>query len=184
MIRFLFLTWVLVAAVVLCTANVESLAQSAASSNVAQDGPAIIKLSQPPYPPLARQAHITGDTEILLTIGQDGVIESVIAVSGHPMLRQAALESAQQSQYECRNCREPVTSYRLVYTFQLAWRNCCTAADSISMKSQQDRPYPRVEQSQNHVTVVDQIECACDPAGQSGKVRFAKCFYLWKCSSR
>lgn len=182
--RTLSLTWVLAAAVVLSSAGVELLAQTAASSNEAQDGPAIVRLSQPLYPLLARQAHMIGDAVILLSIGQDGVIESVMAESGHPLLRQAALDSAQQSRYECRGCREPVTSFRLVYTFQLVWTNCCTAADGGPNKSQQDRPYPQIAQSGNHVTVADQLICTCDKAAQMGKARSVKCLYLWRCSSR
>ena len=180
--RFLF-TMLALAAVFSC-AHVDSLAQTPDSPNEAKDGPALVKLSPPLYPPVARQAHINGDAEILLTIGQDGVIESVMAVSGNPLLRQAALDSAQRSRYECRNCREPVTPYRMVYTFRLDWRNCCTATDSSPNTNQQNQPYPRVDQLQNHVTVVDQIVCTCDPAIQTGKVRSAKCLYLWKCSSR
>lgn len=175
MMRSLFVTWALTAAISLTCASVECLAQTTTTSNEAQDGPAIVKLSPPVYPPVARQARITGDAEILLTIGQDGVIESAMAVSGHPLLSQSALDSAQQSRYECRNCREQVTPYRLVYTYRLA--------DSGSDASQNQR-YPQVVQLQNHVSVVERIVCMCDPAGQFGKVRSAKCLYLWKCSSR
>jgi len=95
--RSLFVTWALVAAFALASTSVECSAQTKATSNEAHDGPAIVKLSPPVYPPVARQARITGDAEILLSIGQDGVIESTMAVSGHPLLRQSALDSAQQS---------------------------------------------------------------------------------------
>jgi hypothetical protein len=182
MVRLFSLTCALAVAVVMSLAGVESCAQTAASWNAAQEGPALVKLSQPLYPLLATQAHMAGDAEILLTIGQDGVVESVMAVSGHPLFRQAALESAQQSRYECRSCRELVTSYRLVYTFQLLSGNCCTATDDSTNKNQQNQPYPVVTQSRNHVTVVDQLACECNP--EQIKVRSVKCLYLWKCSIR
>jgi TonB family protein len=72
------------------------------------------------YPPLARQAGISGDVELKLGIRRDGSIESAAAVSGHAMLTQAALNSAQQSQFECRGCEDEVTSHTLVYSFQFA----------------------------------------------------------------
>ncbi|MGA3090215.1 MAG: TonB family protein [Terriglobales bacterium] len=43
------------------------------------------------YPPLARQANITGDVELKLEIRKNGSIQSVSVVNGHPMLTQAAL---------------------------------------------------------------------------------------------
>src|SRR5712692_11252304 len=69
------------------------------------------KLSDPTYPRLAQQARITGDVDLMLTIQRDGSVESAVVVSGHPMLQQAALESAQRSQFECKGCGEAVTSY-------------------------------------------------------------------------
>jgi hypothetical protein len=156
--RSLWVTWAFTAVVVLVTASVESIAQTSATSNEPQDGPAFVKLSPPVYPALARQAHITA------TAGK-----------GHPLLTQSALDSAQQSQYKCRNCREPVTSYRLVYTYQLV--------DSSSDESK-NQTYPQTIQLENHVTVVAQMVCLCDPPMTLGKVRSAKCLYLWKCASR
>jgi protein TonB len=60
------------------------------------------------YPPLARQANITGDVELKLEIRKDGSIQSASVVSGHPMLTQAALNSAQRSHFECRGCEDGV----------------------------------------------------------------------------
>jgi len=62
------------------------------------------KLTPPIYPPLARQARIAGDVTLTLSIQPDGSIESLATINGHPMLVQAALDSAKQSQFECRNC--------------------------------------------------------------------------------
>jgi TonB family protein len=69
------------------------------------------------YPPLSRQAHIMGDVKVRVLIRKDGTVESGEVVSGHPMLKQAALDSAQKSQFECRGCGDELSSYSMIYTF-------------------------------------------------------------------
>jgi TonB family protein len=71
----------------------------------------------PVYPPLARQARIMGDVKILVGVRQDGSVESAEVVSGHPMLKQAALESAQKSTFLCRECKGAVTLFTVTYTY-------------------------------------------------------------------
>jgi outer membrane biosynthesis protein TonB len=44
----------------------------------------LTKLANPLYPPLARQTGITGDVELMLEIRNDGSIQSVDVVKGHP----------------------------------------------------------------------------------------------------
>jgi TonB family protein len=71
----------------------------------------------PVYPPLARQARIMGDVKILVGVRQDGSVASAEVVSGHPMLKQAALDSAQKSTFMCRECKGAVTLFTVTYTF-------------------------------------------------------------------
>ena len=54
-----------------------------------------------------------------------------MAVSGHPLLRAAALDSAQHAQFECRKCSEATTSYRLAYTFQIEGDCSCVPVDDL-----------------------------------------------------
>jgi Gram-negative bacterial TonB protein C-terminal len=135
----------------------------------------ITKLSRPQYRPIARTAHIMGDVIVMLGIRRDGSIESSKVISGPPLLQDAALQSAQQSQFECRDCSDAVTLYSLVYTFQLTSEGCCSTTSTPD----------RITQSANHVTVSGEAVCLCPgydvlPA----KVRAAKCLYLWKCGVR
>ena len=142
-------------------------------------------LSKPSYPPLARQTRIAGDVELMLDVKADGSVQSVDIVRGHPLLRQAALDNAQHSKFECRKCGEELTLLRLVYTFQLVGpEKCCIETKDHADDVELDQLVPRVIQSQNHVTVVDQPVCLCDPAGTIEKVRSLKCLYLWRCSVR
>jgi Gram-negative bacterial TonB protein C-terminal len=77
-------------------------------------GPILVKLFPPVYPALAKAARVVGDVELMLEVRRDGDLQFVKIVSGHPLLKQAALDSASRSQVECQRCEEPVTSYRIV----------------------------------------------------------------------
>ncbi len=55
---------------------------------------------QPAYPPLARQARISGTVVLHAIIGKDGSIENLTLISGHPMLAPAAIEAIKQWKYK------------------------------------------------------------------------------------
>jgi TonB family protein len=151
------------------------LAQSPPNPDAGKNQVILTELFPPAYPPLARQTRISGEVQLELKIRPDGSVDSLEAVSGHPLLAPAALESAKQSHFRCTNCGESLTSYRLVYTFQFVdSEDCCSA-------TQPDLPKP--SQSENHITVFARPMCLCDPAGTT-KVRSIKCLYLWHCSVR
>src|SRR6266849_252685 len=85
------------------------LTQTTAATET-KKGAALAKLHPPTFPPLANQARIAGDVELELGIRQDGSVESATVVSGHPLLAQAAMESAKLSQFQCYGCAHSVTS--------------------------------------------------------------------------
>jgi hypothetical protein len=159
---------------------VESLAQDLTDSP--QTRVVLTKLSAPIYPPAARAAHVTGDVDLMLAIRQDGSIESAVVVGGPPMLRPAALDSAQHTRFECHECSEKLNSYRLVYAFQIKGDCGCETPpkESNSNSGTRDQTYPRVTQVQNRVTVTAYITIICDPASLR-KNRSMKCLYLWRC---
>jgi TonB family protein len=154
--------------------------QNATSASI-QESVVLTKLFQPVYPPLAKQIRIAGDVELTLEVRQDGSLESAAAISGHPLLEQAALDSARRSRFECNNCGQGVRSILMLYSFQLGPTSYCTGASDMPISSEKQEPYPRVIQSQNHITVVDQPVGTCDLAIERRKVRSIKCLYLWKC---
>ena len=55
---------------------------------------------EPVYPPLARQARISGTVELTGVIGVDGRIRELRVLSGHPLLAAAALGAVRQWVYE------------------------------------------------------------------------------------
>jgi TonB family protein len=54
---------------------------------------------QPMYPLEARLGHIQGDVILQATIGKDGLVHNLKAVSGHPMLIEAAKGAVEQWRY-------------------------------------------------------------------------------------
>lgn len=141
---------------------------------IASKGDAVlVSLFKPTYPPLASQANITGDVELKLGVQRDGSIESAVAVSGHPMLVEAALNSARQSRFECRECAAPVTYYLLTYSFRLVAGPDFPCSES----------HLHVTQLLNHITVTGEPRVV-DPYFVSVKARSTKCLYLWRCGSQ
>jgi len=172
-----------VALFVLSAAIHESPAQNASSAEV-QGGVVITKLFQPIYPPLAKQTRVTGDVEITLEISRDGSVESATVVSGHPLLQQAALDSSRRSQFECKNCAEGVHTFQVLYSFQLGPTRYCAEGPQTTKSDEKQETYPRVTESQNHISIIDQPVGTCDLGIDRRKVRSAKCLYLWKCGSQ
>ena len=182
-LQFLLLTLAPICALVFA-AGANSFAQTSRSPDTSRSRVVLTKLSGPVYPQLAKRTKISGDVTLSLGIGQNGSVESVVVISGHPLLQQAALESAQHSQFECRGCTELTTTYSLVYTFQLVARHCPAPASLPSGASQQEdeKPRSRLSQAQNHVTLVD-VGGFCEGVFER-QVRSAKCLYLWRCGWR
>jgi protein TonB len=59
----------------------------------------LIRQVNPAYPPLAKQARISGTVRLTAIIGRDGAIERLQLISGHPLLAPAALEAVKQWVY-------------------------------------------------------------------------------------
>jgi periplasmic protein TonB len=56
----------------------------------------VLRRVQPPYPVLAKQAHIQGSVQVQIEISDEGAVTNVTLLSGHPLLREAALQAAKQ----------------------------------------------------------------------------------------
>jgi hypothetical protein len=160
-------------AISLCYA---AFGQSPVSGGASQTGYSITKLPPPSYPPIALAAHVFGDVVLKIALRGDGTIDSVEALSGPPMLRQPAINSAKQTQFQCGGCNGSITSFRVTYRFELGPALYCDLA--------RDSSYPRVTQSTDTVTIADQPFGTCDPAVDRIRARSAKCLFLWKCGWR
>jgi hypothetical protein len=158
-------------------------AQTPSSVVEPSEAPVLVNLAPLRYPPLALAARVWGDVEVTLEVRKDGNVESATVVSGPPFLKDAALNSARQSHFDCHDCRQSVVSSRLVYSFQLGpTRYCSTSTVAPNTEPEQASP-AHVTQSQNHITVFDSPVGTCDlPAELGVKTRSPKCLYLWRCA--
>lgn len=59
----------------------------------------ILSRVNPPYPPLARQARVSGAVRLEGIIAKDGTIQQLKVLSGHPLLVPAAVEAVRQWRY-------------------------------------------------------------------------------------
>jgi len=60
----------------------------------------LIRQPKPIYPPLAKQARISGVVKLNAIIGKDGTIQNLTLASGHPLLVPAAMEAVKQWVYQ------------------------------------------------------------------------------------
>lgn len=56
----------------------------------------VLRKAQPSYPPIAKAARIQGQVQVQISISETGAVTDAILLSGHPLLREAALQSAKQ----------------------------------------------------------------------------------------
>src|SRR5579863_4270035 len=143
----------------------------------------LVRLAPLAYPLLARGNMISGEVELTVEIRRDGSVGSVQLQKGVPLLAQAALDNAKQSQFECRNCADTIHEYQITYVFELAAMRACPETEAQA-KARAKNPYPRVTHSKDRVVIVDQpSNGSCDPPVSpiSTKARSIKCIYLWKC---
>jgi protein TonB len=59
----------------------------------------LIRQPKPIYPPLAKQARISGVVHLNAIIGKDGTIQNLTVAGGHPLLVPAAMEAVKQWVY-------------------------------------------------------------------------------------
>ncbi len=62
-------------------------------------GSAIRKV-QPPYPPVAKAAKASGAVQVQILVNETGEVIEASVISGHPLLRDAALQAARQWQFK------------------------------------------------------------------------------------
>lgn len=59
----------------------------------------LISGPKPEYPPLAKQAKVSGTVELAAVIGKDGTVQDLKVISGHPLLVQASLDAVKDWVY-------------------------------------------------------------------------------------
>lgn len=77
--------------------NAQSASAGAVSGGQLNDK--AISLPKPVYPPLARAAKASGPVVVEVTVDEAGKVVSASATSGHPLLRQSAVQAAYQARF-------------------------------------------------------------------------------------
>src|SRR5215831_19284041 len=95
------------AAMMAATSLINGVSVSAQQPEQSLEAPKIIRKSggvlqgsatrrvEPTYPPLAKAAHISGAVVVEVTIDESGDVISAKPISGHPLLKDAAVQAAQ-----------------------------------------------------------------------------------------
>jgi protein TonB len=60
----------------------------------------LVRQPRPVYPPLAKQARISGVVKLSAVISKDGTIQQLEVISGHPLLVPSALDAVKQWVYQ------------------------------------------------------------------------------------
>jgi protein TonB len=60
----------------------------------------LVNQVRPIYPPLAKQARISGTVRLHAIISKDGSVQQLEMISGHPLLVQSALDAVRQWRYQ------------------------------------------------------------------------------------
>ena len=138
---------------------------------------AIVALHVPVYPTLANQARLKGEVKMKVVIQPNGKIDqdSIVVVTGHPMLIPAARETLIASQYECIGCTQAF-KYFLLFSFlpgPFLSQGCTSGtADSVLLKGSRE---PQLSYFENHVTIIGPPVALCPsgPFGPASKRRSA-----------
>jgi TonB family protein len=74
----------------------------------------------PPYPPIAKAAHASGNVTVEVTIDEDGNVIAARAVSGHPLLQAASVAAARNAKFAPTKLSGQAVKVQgvLVYTFK------------------------------------------------------------------
>jgi TonB family protein len=103
----------------LATSNSTSNTERRDASDGVRQGAPIFK-PQPKYPQNARRFNASGKVEVRVTISVTGRVTKAIAISGHPLLRDAAVEAARRWEFEPTVVNGSPVETELVLTFEFA----------------------------------------------------------------
>ncbi len=104
-----------------------------------------IKKVQPTYPPVAKAAGAEGTVQVQVTINESGDVTDASAISGHPLLRDSAVEAARQWKFKpTESASQPVKLQGiLTFNFVLERKTVPTAgafypAEQLRMMHKKD----------------------------------------------
>jgi TonB family protein len=113
---------------------------------------------QPAYPALARTARASGAVQIQVTISESGEVMSAQAISGHPILREAALQAAKQWRFKPTELSGVPVKTQGVITFNFnLWRNA-TPGEVVPMTQLTEEQFKQQLRAKMHPAIIAVIE--------------------------
>lgn len=136
----------------------------------------LVRQPKPVYPPAAKQARISGLARMEAVIARDGTVKEVTAISGHPMLVEAAVEAVRRWQYRPTEVDgQPVeVRTRIDVRFELAREGAPTPApdlaQGVKIVKKVAPAYP-AEAKEKGISGAVRLEAVIDKEGKVADVR-------------
>jgi TonB family protein len=89
-------------------------------SSQATGSPEVVAAAAPVYPPIAVAARAMSDVVVDVKISPDGHVSAADAVSGHPLLQQAAKVAARRWRFEAADAKSGIRTARLTFVFRIS----------------------------------------------------------------
>jgi TonB family protein len=113
-------------------------------SNSVLEGSAIKKVA-PAYPPIAKAARAQGAVQVNVTVDENGNVTSAEAVSGHPLLRDAAIESAKQWQFKPTSLGGDAVKVQGLLTFNFTLQGKDEDPAQVALTAPMARAVPMID---------------------------------------
>ena len=129
--------------------------QNPVSTSLSPNNPRIINLPKPKYPNEAKSVKAAGKVEVSVTVDEKGNVISAAAVSGHPLLRSAAVEAARKAKFAPNALAgKPVLTFT-VLTFNF---DIFALTDSYSIPSKLEDFADVKRENENYEAILNLVE--------------------------
>jgi TonB family protein len=110
----------------------------------------------PQYSPISRQANVSGEVVLELKLRPDGEVKDIKVVSGHPLLKQPAIDTLKQWRFVCTDCAigEPFEQ-KVTLAYKLRGESECSPDSNVRYEYR----FPE------YASVETAPVAICDPAG-------------------
>ncbi len=132
-----------------------------------------IKKVQPSYPPIARSARASGSVQVQILISETGEVIDTTVISGHPLLRDAALQAARQWVFKPTELSGVAVKVQGILTFNFSLNEEAPSATAMA----RNIPKYTTNTEQLAKQMVEGVECEGSraittmPAGAIGNER-------------
>jgi TonB family protein len=113
---------------------------------------------QPAYPPIAKSARAQGAVQIQVTISESGEVMNAQAISGHPMLREAALQAAKQWRFKPTEISGVPVKTQGLLTFNFVQGKTAMPGETVSMTPLPEEQFKQRLLAKLHPAVAAVIE--------------------------